>query len=70
MNYIIRKTRSTFWLIKSFTARYKRHVISATLIGGLVVFFIWHIGPRAYATLFPTHEYIGIIGQYEPTKLP
>lgn len=70
MNYIVRKLRITGWLIQSFLTRYKRQYLAAFLLGSITVLVVWQAGPTLYRIFLPTREYIGVVGQYEPTKLP
>jgi len=70
MDYIGRKIRLSVWLISSFLSRYKRQFAFAFIIGSLAVLAVWQFGERLYTTIVPPREYIGYVGQYEPTNLP
>jgi peptide/nickel transport system substrate-binding protein len=70
MNYIARKLRTSIWLTQSFLGRYKRHFIFAFGLGSIIVLAVWQVGPTVFTIVFPERRYIGIIGQYEPSRLP
>lgn len=70
MNYITRKARTTLWLLQSFLSRYKRHFVIAFVVGSIAALLIWQFGPPLYRMVFPERKYVGVIGHYEPTRLP
>ncbi|MBI4130056.1 ABC transporter substrate-binding protein [Candidatus Roizmanbacteria bacterium] len=70
MHTLWRKLRMTGWLIQSLVKRYYIHLCIAFLSGGLLVSSAWRFHDTIRSFVFPSRQIIGVVGSYEPTKLP
>jgi peptide/nickel transport system substrate-binding protein len=50
--------------------RYKRQIVTAFFVGITLVLVGWRLIPKIQAIFFPRTQIIGIIGSYQPAKLP
>lgn len=70
MTSLTKRLRSYFWLIQSMLSRYKKAIIVAFFVGIAAVLGIWQFLPEVQSIFFPSQKVIGVVGSYEPGKLP
>lgn len=70
MAQIQKQTRVVYWLLKSLFKRYNKLIIFGFLAGlGVMLIGVYFWGPIK-TLLFPQKTVIGLVGAYEPERLP
>src|SRR3989338_7270453 len=70
MKFVLKQTRKWSWLLQSLIIRYKKQIIVGFSVGVLAVIVGWRVLSSTQAMISPQKRIVGIIGSYEPTKLP
>lgn len=70
MKFVLKRTRKWIWLLQSLIVRYKKQIIIGFSVGVFAVVIGWRALPNVQATFFPKNRVVGIVGSYQPTKLP
>lgn len=70
MSNFKKRLRSYTWLVQSLISRYKKQIIIAFFVGIAAVLGTWRFLPEVQGVFFPSTKVIGVVGSYEPAKLP
>jgi peptide/nickel transport system substrate-binding protein len=66
----MRRVRKTYWFINSFIKRYGKTISTVFILTLIAIIGFWFFRPFILKAVGSSNYVIGVIGQYEPSKLP